>query len=131
MLKEIDLSTSEKQEMIDITEKVENIIKESKTKQGIAVIYCPHTTAAITINENYDSDVKKDIIYALNKIVPEKRYDHAEGNSDGHVKSSLIGISETIIIHENKLKLGRWQGIIFCEFDGPRERKIIIKIQGD
>jgi secondary thiamine-phosphate synthase enzyme len=128
MLKEMAVSSSKKQEIIDITGSVGDIVSESKAKNGICVVYCPHTTAAITINENYDPDVKRDINYALDKIVPSSGYKHMEGNSDGHVKSSLVGISETIIIADAKLKLGRWQGICFCEFDGPRERKVFVKI---
>jgi len=130
MLKEITISSKEKQEIVDITDSVRGIVAESNVKKGICVVYCPHTTAAITINENADPDVKKDINYALDLIVPSEGYDHAEGNSDGHVKSSLVGISETVIIENSELKLGTWQGICFCEFDGPKERKVIIKIMG-
>lgn len=130
-MQEISIESIQKQEIIDITPQLEKAIEESKIENGLAVIYCPHTTAAITINENYDSDVKRDLIYALSKFVPEKGYDHSEGNSDGHVKSSLLGVSKTIPINNSKLQLGRWQGILFCEFDGPRQRKVIIKIQGD
>jgi len=131
MLKEIAISTSQKQQIVDITEQTRKIVKESKVKQGICYVYCPHTTAAITINENADPDVKKDILKKLFQLIPEDdNYSHAEGNSDAHIKSSILGNEKTIIIKDNKLVLGTWQGIMFFEGDGPRQRKVIIKIIG-
>ena len=131
MLKEISVSTTQKQEITEITEKVKRIIAKSGIKEGICVIYCTHTSAAISINEVYDPAVGKDILYALNQIVPIEGYKHSEGNSEAHVKSSLVGASESLIIKDGKIVLGKWQGIIFCEFDGPRERKVLVKIIGD
>jgi len=132
MLKEITISTSQKQQIVDITEQTKKIVKESKVKQGICYVYCPHTTAAITINENADPDVKKDILKKLSQLIPEDdNYSHAEGNSDAHIKSSILGNEKTIIIKDNKLILGTWQAIMFFEGDGPRQRKVLIKIIGD
>lgn len=124
-----DIVTKKTQEFIDITYLVNQAVKESNIDNGIAVVYCPHTTAAITINENSDPDVVDDIISALNKVFPVKgNYKHFEGNSHAHLKSSCLGVEKTIIIKDGKLILGTWQSIYFCEFDGPRNRRIFIKI---
>ncbi len=97
----------------------------SDSANGAALIYCPHTTAAITINENYDPDVKRDLLYKLQREIPkEDDYHHAEGNSDSHLKASLIGTSEIVPVENGRIKLGRWQGLLFCEFDGPRQREV-------
>ncbi|MFW6268980.1 MAG: secondary thiamine-phosphate synthase enzyme YjbQ [Bacillota bacterium] len=129
MFKRIKVKTSNQVELIDITSKIKNIVKESRVKSGILVINVPHTTAAVTINENADPDVNSDIINEINKIVPfNDNYKHMEGNSAAHIKSSIIGSSENIIIDNGQLILGRWQGIFFCELDGPRNRKMNIKI---
>ena len=131
MIEEFSISTSKKQEILDITEKVKEIVKKSNIKEGICIIYCPHTTSAILINENADSDVKKDILKKLLSLIPENEdYLHAEGNSDAHIKSSILGNEKTIIINDNNLVLGTWQGICFFECDGPRQRKVLIKIIG-
>ncbi len=123
---ELSISSSKRNELIDITSKIQELIN---IDNGICFIYCPHTTAAITINENADPDVKTDILGHLNSLIPENsNFKHSEGNSDAHIKSSIIGASETIIIKNRKLQLGTWQSIFFCEFDGPRQRKVIIKI---
>ncbi|MBR9676826.1 YjbQ family protein [Candidatus Woesearchaeota archaeon] len=128
-MKTISISTSKHNELISITDKVQSVINNSKVQKGLCVVYCPHTTAAITINEDADPTVKTDLLHALNQIVSDNwNYQHSEGNSPGHVKSSLIGCSEKIIIIDGKLQLGQWQGIFFCEFDGPRNRKVQIKI---
>ena len=130
MLKEIPIKTAKRTELVNITGKVEQIVKESKVAGGLCVVYTPHTTAAITINENADPDVIADIIAKLNKLIPEnENYLHSEGNGDAHIKSSLLGCEKTLLIKQGKLLLGTWQGIYFCEFDGPRERKVLIKIQ--
>lgn len=122
------LSTS-KEGMFDITDMVKDALAMSKVSDGICVVYTPHTTAAITINENADPDVIKDFLYGLAKTFPDRtEYKHLEGNSSAHLKSSTIGCSETIIIENSKLLLGTWQGIYFCEFDGPRTRKFYVKI---
>ncbi|MEM3407300.1 MAG: secondary thiamine-phosphate synthase enzyme YjbQ [Nitrososphaerota archaeon] len=125
----LEIKTSKKIEFIDITNQINKIIKEEKIKNGICYLFIPHTTAGITINENADPSVKEDIINTLNKIVPEDLgYEHLEGNSPAHIKSSLIGHSEVIFIENGELALGTWQGIFLCEFDGPRKRKVYIKI---
>ena len=118
-----------KQTMIDITSYIKEDIKSSTIKDGIVVVYCPHTTAGITINENADPDVVRDIIVTLDKVFPIKGdYRHFEGNSHAHLKSSYMGAEKTIIINERKPVLGRWQSVYFCEFDGPRSRNVLIKI---
>lgn len=122
------ISTS--QTMIDITEMIKADIKESGVKDGIVVVYCPHTTAGITINENADPDVVRDLIYGFEKVYPsnDNNYKHYEGNSHAHMKSSTMGASQTLIIDDGKLILGMWQDIYFCEFDGPRNRNFYVKI---
>ena len=132
MLKEIPIKTSKRIEFVNITGKVEQAAKESKIENGICVVYAPHTTAALTINENADPDVIADIIAKLNKLIPEnENYLHSEGNSDAHIKSSLLGCEKTILVKNGKLVLGTWQGIYFCEFDGPRERKVYVEVIGE
>lgn len=118
-------------EMIDITDDVINSILQDDIVEGLAVIYTPHTTAAITINENADPDVSRDIIMGVDKLVPmHDDYRHLEGNSAAHIKSSLFGASESLVINQGKPVLGTWQGIYFCEFDGPRQRRVHIQILG-
>lgn len=129
MLKEMSVKTSSRVELIDITRLVEKVVSESKVKSGLCTVYVPHTTAAVTINENADPSVRKDIIAELNKIIPfDDNYSHLEGNAAAHIKASIIGSSETILVNGGSLVLGTWQGIYFCEFDGPRNRKVIVKI---
>jgi secondary thiamine-phosphate synthase enzyme len=128
-MQEIEVITTEQVQFLDITDKINSIVKNAKIKNGHCVIFVPHTTAAITINENADPDVSNDMIKEINKIVPfSDNYRHFEGNSAAHIKSSMIGVSEIVIIENGRLKLGRWQGIYFCEFDGPRRRKVWITI---
>lgn len=123
------IKTTKPQQFIDITNKVTEVVKNSNVRDGIAVIYVPHTTAGVTINENADSDVVRDIISALDKTYPvHGEYLHIEGNSHAHIKASLMGSSCTVIIQDGKLLLGTWQGIYFCEFDGPRNREFCVKI---
>lgn len=118
-------------ELIDITDDVIKTILEDNITEGLAVIYTPHTTAAITINENADPDVSRDIIMGTDKLIPLRDdYRHLEGNSAAHIKSSLFGASETLIINNGKPLLGTWQGIYFCEFDGPRQRHVHIQTVG-
>lgn len=115
--------------MIDITDDISKILKSKGVRDGICLIYSPHTTAGVTINEGADPSVRKDILNQLNEIIPfNKRYYHSEGNSDAHIKTSLIGVSELVIIEEGRLCLGTWQTIYFCEFDGPRNRKVYVKL---
>ncbi|MHC1719702.1 MAG: secondary thiamine-phosphate synthase enzyme YjbQ [Clostridiaceae bacterium] len=126
---EYNIKTKKAQEFINITGIVEEEARNSGVDSGIAYIFVPHTTAGVTINENADPDVTADIIMALNKTFPERDgYLHIEGNSHAHIKASLMGASGSVIIEKGKLKLGTWQGIYFCEFDGPRNRKVYIKI---
>jgi len=128
-MEEITVKTSRKVEMIDITQEVNRRIKKTGTNEGICMIYCPHTTAGITINENADPNVVKDILDGLDRLIPDDRpYLHAEGNSPAHIKSSIVGCSKTIIIEGGRLSLGTWQSVFFCEFDGPRNRSVWIKI---
>jgi secondary thiamine-phosphate synthase enzyme len=126
---EITISTSSRTELVSITSKVREFVSGSGVDNGILVVYCPHTTAAITINEDADPSVRSDMNRFLNKLIPvDFGFSHMEGNSDAHIKSSLVGASETIIVENGGMVLGRWQGIYFCEFDGPRRRRIILKI---
>lgn len=134
MQEDITLSTSKKQELIDITGKINTIIKKSKIGAGICNIFTAHATAAIIINENYDPNICLDLLDALNKLVPDGiwRHDRIDGNADSHIKSAILGPSETVPIKNGKLELGTWQSLQFCELDGPRsKRKIIVTIIGD
>ena len=116
-------------EFIDITSKIQNIVVSAGIGEGICMLYVPHTTAAITINESADPSVKDDILMILNKIIPWKaEYRHLEGNSPAHIKSTLVGPSELIAVENNRLVLGTWQGVFFCEFDGPRNRKVHVRL---
>lgn len=127
------IKTHQRCDMIDITSQIADIVKSSGISSGDCIVHCPHTTAAITINENADPDVVGDILMTLEELLPQNRrgYRHAEGNSDSHVKSSLLGCSETIIIKDARMLLGTWQGIYFCEFDGPRNRKVCVQVRGE
>ena len=127
------ISTKSRNQMIDITSQVRSFVSQSGIANGDVIVYCPHTTAAITINENADPSVPHDILLTLEELVPQHRpgYRHYEGNSDAHCKSSLFGCSEQILIKDKSLKLGTWQGIFFCEFDGPRSRKVIVQVRGE
>ena len=130
MLHKIRLQTQRRDEMLDITAQLEGILVQENVQDGLVVVYSPHTTAGITINENADPDVQKDILRRLNEIYPwdDAEDRHFEGNSAAHLKTSTVGASQTVIIHEGKLLLARWQGIYFCEFDGPRMRTCFVKI---
>jgi secondary thiamine-phosphate synthase enzyme len=129
MLKTLSVKTSKRVELLDITHLIEKVVAESDVKSGLCTLFVPHTTAAVTINENADPSVKSDIVNELNKVIPfDDNYSHLEGNAAAHIKSSLFGASETIIVDGGRLLLGTWQGICFCEFDGPRSRKLMIRI---
>ncbi len=129
MLKNINVKTRSRVEFIDITDEINRLIKESDVLDGICCIYVPHTTAGIIINEGADPSVQRDIQKTFARLVPfEGDYAHTEGNSPAHIKSSITGVSQTIIIENGKLLLGTWQSIFFCEFDGPRHRRVMIKI---
>jgi secondary thiamine-phosphate synthase enzyme len=128
-MKRISLKTGSRTEMLNITGDVQHYVQQSGIKNGLCTVYVPHTTAAVTVNENADPNVKNDILHHLDKIVPvDPCFSHAEGNSDSHIKSSLLGVSKTFIIEKGKLILGIWQGIYFCEFDGPRTREIVVSV---
>lgn len=124
------LTIGQRQTMIDITDIIREDVKNSGVKEGVAIVYCPHTTAGITINENADPDVVRDLIYGFEKAYPtdDRNYKHFEGNSHAHMKSSTMGASQTLIINEGKLILGHWQDVYFCEFDGPRTRNFYVKV---
>lgn len=129
MTTELSIKTSKTTEMIDVTAQVREQVARSQVKNGLVVVYVPHTTAGVTINEGADPSVKADILATINEIVPwDKVYGHAEGNSPAHIKSSLIGPSVTIILEDGRLRLGQWQSIFFCEFDGPRQRRVLVKV---
>lgn len=124
----ITVKSESRTELIDITANVQQAVRSAKVNEGLCMVYVPHTTAAVTINENADPSVKSDILMVLNQIIPWKAdYRHLEGNSPAHIKSTLVGASELIAIETGKLVLGTWQGIFFCEFDGPRNRKVHVR----
>ncbi len=124
------LRTKAREELIDITRTVEEDVSFSGIKEGLCVVYVPHTTAAVTVNEHADPDVRQDILKQLKVLVPKHcDYSHLEGNSDAHIKSSLLGASQTIPVHEGCLVLGTWQGVFFCEFDGPRDRRFYVLLK--
>jgi len=129
MIKTISVKTSARTEMVDVTDLVERELAGAGISEGRITLYVPHTTAAITINEGADPAVKADVLMMLNRIVPwEADYKHQEGNSPAHVKASLVGSSETVLIAKGRLLLGAWQRIFFCEFDGPRNRQVHLQI---
>ena len=129
MIQTFQVKTSKQTEFIDITHSVQEAVKKTGVAEGICFIFIPHTTAAVTINENADPSVSLDIIMELNKVVLfQDRYQHLEGNSPAHIKASLIGCSQTVFVESGELALGTWQGIFFCEFDGPRNRNVYVKV---
>ena len=127
------VSTKSRNQMIDITSQISSFVSQSGITNGDVIVYCPHTTAAITINENADPSVPHDILLTLEELLPHHRrgYRHSEGNSDSHCKSSLVGCSEQILLKDKSLHLGTWQAVFFCEFDGPRTRKVVLQIRGE
>ena len=127
-MKKLSVKTNAQTEMLDITSQVQEMITAEGFQNGICMLYVPHTTAGITINESADPSVRKDILMVLNQVVPWKAdYRHMEGNSPAHVKSSLMGASQLVAVENGQMVLGTWQGIFFCEFDGPRTRKLLLK----
>ena len=129
---EFGVRTKSRNQMIDITSQVQAFVSEAGISDGEVIVYCPHTTAAITINENADPSVQYDILMTLEELLPQDRpgYRHYEGNSDSHCKSTLVGCSERVLVKNGKLQLGTWQSVFFCEFDGPRSRKYIVQVRG-
>jgi secondary thiamine-phosphate synthase enzyme len=133
---EFRVRTPEREVLIDVTNEINKIVRKHDLKEGVCRVFIPHTTAGVTINENADPSVVKDITNYLNKLIPKGgglgySFKHGEGNSDAHIKCSLIGHSVDILIHNNRLMLGTWQGIMFAEFDGPRNRRVLVQIQGE
>ena len=130
--KDFRVNTKSRNQMVDITSQVASIAAESGITNGDAVVYCPHTTAGITINENADPTVPQDVLLTLAELVPHSNpgYRHSEGNSDAHCKSTLVGCSEQVLIKDGALVFGSWQGIFFCEFDGPRSRRVVVQVRG-
>lgn len=128
-MKTIEITTSSRSQLVDITAKVQKTVSDSGIKSGLCHLWVPHTTAAITVNENADPSVARDILMEMDKRIPwEDGYRHSEGNSAAHVKSTLVGCEKTLIIEDGRLVLGTWQGIYFCEFDGPRQRQVWLRI---
>jgi len=131
--KEFGVRTHSRTEMIDVTSQVQGVVRDAGIREGDAIVFCPHTTAAVTINENADPSVVHDMLMVFDEVIPRSHpgYRHAEGNSDAHCKSSLVGCSEQVLIGNGALTLGTWQGIYFCEFDGPRGRTVIVQVRGE
>ncbi|OPY90281.1 MAG: hypothetical protein A4E72_00728 [Syntrophus sp. PtaU1.Bin208] len=132
-MKSFSVRTGKRIEMIDISGQIQDAVKESGVQDGICFVFVPHTTAAVTINENADPDVPRDILMGLNKLIPfgDPQYRHGEGNSDAHLKTSLVGSSEMVMVENGHLVLGTWQSVFFCEFDGPRTRKVLVNLLYD
>ena len=129
MIKQLRVKSSARTEFVDITAGVQRLVTESGVRSGICHVYVPHTTSAITINENSDPNVGRDVLKELNKVIPfDDQYGHSEGNSAAHIKSSLMGVSKAIMVEDGRLALGTWQAIFFCEFDGPRDRRVQVKV---
>ncbi|MGC9520716.1 MAG: secondary thiamine-phosphate synthase enzyme YjbQ [Anaerolineae bacterium] len=132
MFIKIDAQTRSKVDLIDITDRIQEALAEATVEEGICFLYCPHTTAGIVLNENWDPTVEKDVSMVLNRMVPEDLpYRHSEGNSPAHIKSILVGSDHFIFVHGGKLQLGQWQGIFLAEFDGPRHRTIWVRAVSD
>ena len=131
-LKTIDVKTERRETLLDITREIRKIVSESNVQNGVCRLFVPHTTAGITINENADPSVRNDVLNYMAKLIPQHAgFKHIEGNSDAHIKSTLVGVSLEILVSKKSLMLGTWQGIMFAEFDGPRNRKLHIQIQGE
>jgi secondary thiamine-phosphate synthase enzyme len=131
-MKSLSIKTNRRTQFVDITCEVEQAVRESDVKSGVCYVYVPHTTAGVAINEHADPDVASDVEGIFDRLVPHKgQYHHAEGNTDSHMKAILTGTSQTILIENGKLALGTWQGVFLCEFDGPRQRKVVVKIVPD
>jgi len=129
MIKKLTVKTTAREQLVDITANVQQLVSAENIKDGICYLYVPHTTAGITINENADPSVKEDIVNQLAKIIPyHRQYLHTEGNADAHIKASLVGFSTFVFVEDNRLVLGTWQGIFFCEFDGPRTRTVYVTV---
>ena len=132
MVRSVEVRTVHQSEFIDITRKIESAVRQERVSSGVCHLFVPHTTAGLTVNENADPSVRRDILNSLSGLIPrDAGYEHSEGNSDAHIKSSIVGNAKTLFIENGHLKLGTWQGVFFCEFDGPRRREVWIKIEGE
>ncbi len=132
MFKKLEISTGSRAEFVDITDLVQGVVSESGVREGICFLFVPHTTAGITINENWDPSVRRDIITVLNEAAPPNRhYAHTEGNADAHIKTSIVGSSAFLIVSGGRLQMGTWQGIFLAEFDGPRRRRVLVRVIPD
>ena len=132
MIKQLRVQTKAKTELVDITQGVQRLVTESGVRSGICYVFVPHTTSGITINENTDPNVGRDILKELNKVIPfDDQYSHNEGNSAAHIKSTIVGVSKAVMVEEGRLALGTWQAIFYCEFDGPRDRRVLVKVMKD
>ena len=129
-MERFEIQTHQRNEFVEVTDRVRQAVRASGVTQGLCVVYCSHTTAAMTINENADPDVVHDMLLYLDRTIPQVQsgFRHGEGNSDSHIKASLVGSSVTVLVDRGELVLGRWQGVYFCEFDGPRERSVFVSV---
>jgi secondary thiamine-phosphate synthase enzyme len=129
MIRQLRVRTKSRTELVDITQGIQRLVTESGIRSGACYLYVPHTTSAITINENSDPNVGRDILKELNKMIPfDDDYGHTEGNSAAHIKSSIVGVSKSVMVEDGRIMLGTWQAIFFCEFDGPRDRRVFVKV---
>jgi len=132
MIRQLRIKTNSKTELVDITQGVQRLVTESGIRSGLCYVYVPHTTSGVTINENTDLNVGRDILKELNKVIPfDDNYGHNEGNSAAHIKSTIVGVSKAVMVEEGRLALGTWQSIFYCEFDGPRDRRVYVKVMKD
>mgnify|MGYP003444728208 FL=1 len=132
MIRQLRIKTNSKTELVDITQGVQRLVTESGIRTGLCYVYVPHTTSGVTINENTDLNVGRDILKELNKVIPfDDNYGHIEGNSAAHIKSTIVGVSKAVLVDEGRLALGTWQSIFYCEFDGPRDRRVFVKVMKD
>jgi secondary thiamine-phosphate synthase enzyme len=132
MIRQLRVKTNSKTELVDITQGVQRLVTESGVRSGLCYVYVPHTTSGVAINENTDPNVGRDILKELNKVIPfEDNYGHLEGNSAAHIKSTIVGVSKAVLVDEGRLALGTWQSIFYCEFDGPRDRRVFVKVMKD
>ncbi len=132
MIRQLRVKTNARTELVDITQGVQRLVTESGIRSGVCYVYVPHTTAAVMINENSDPNVGRDLLKEMNKVIPfDDNYGHNEGNSAAHIKSSMIGVSKPVLVEDGRLTLGTWQALFFCEFDGPRDRRVMVKVIKD
>ncbi len=132
MIRQLRVKTNARTELVDITQGVQRLVTESGIRSGVCYVYVPHTTAAVMINENSDPNVGRDLLKEMNKVIPfDDNYGHSEGNSAAHIKSSMIGVSKPVLVEDGRLTLGTWQALFFCEFDGPRDRRVMVKVMKD